>query len=116
MSLRSARVTLRKASGVNDFTGIAFMSNAPFQAAVNPQTIAKDRRVASNDAQHRSQLGSVLLQSVLREVRARVCVRLLARMRRRSSVGPHGSAYAIRTNREHSCQYSVTATPPCSQI
>jgi hypothetical protein len=25
-------------------------SNAPFRAAVNPPTIAKDRRVASNDA------------------------------------------------------------------
>jgi hypothetical protein len=60
------------------------MSNAPFRAAANPQTVATDRHALSADAQHRRQFGSVLLPSIAHGDRAQVFVRPSMRRRWRS--------------------------------
>ena len=55
------------------------------QAAAILRTAATGRRAVSDDPQHHWQRGSVLLRSILAEVRAPVCARLSAQKRWRSS-------------------------------
>jgi hypothetical protein len=73
-------------------------SNDLFEVAAIPLTIATDRRAVSGDLRHRWQRGSVLLQSILGEVRAQVCGRLSAQKRWRNSKHVSTSTHRAKEN------------------